>query len=195
MKIDTNIIKQLREETGLGVMDCKKALDEAAGDINKAKALLKHRGLEIVAKKSGRTANDGIIASYIHTGGKIGVLVEVNCETDFVARNELFQGFAKNICLQVVASNPSCVKIEEISETALAEAKAIWEKELKDKTGGVRQKALEGKLAEFYRTHVLLNQAFIREPEKTIQDYLNEITARIGEKIAIRRFIRWELGA
>src|SRR5450830_1912360 len=195
MKIDTNIIKQLREETGLGVMDCKKALDEAAGDINKAKALLKHRGLEIVAKKSGRTANDGIIASYIHTGGKIGVLVEVNCETDFVARNELFQGFAKNICLQVVASNPSCVKIEEISETALAEAKAIWEKELKDKTGEGRQKALEGKLAEFYRTHVLLNQVFIREPEKTIQDYLNEITARIGEKIAIRRFVRWNLGA
>ena len=195
MKIDTNIIKQLREETGLGVMDCKKALDEAAGDINKAKALLKHRGLEIVAKKSGRTANDGIIASYVHTGGKIGVLVEVNCETDFVARNELFQVFAKNICLQVVASNPSCIKVEEISETALAEAKVIWEKELKDKTGEGRQKALEGKLAEFYRTHVLLNQVFIREPEKTIQDYLNEITARIGEKITIRRFIRWDLGA
>ena len=194
MKIDTNIIKQLREETGLGVMDCKKALDEAAGDINKAKALLKHRGLEIVAKKSGRTANEGIIASYIHTGGKIGVLVEVNCETDFVARNELFQIFAKNICLQVVANNPSCVKVEEISETALAEAKAIWEKELKDKTGEGRQKALKGKLAEFYRTHVLLNQVFIREPEKTIQEYLNEITARIGEKITIRRFVRWGLG-
>lgn len=194
MKIDTNTIKQLREETGLGVMDCKKALDEAAGDINKAKALLKHRGLEIVAKKSGRTANDGIIASYVHTGGKIGVLVEVNCETDFVARNELFQVFAKNICLQVVASSPSCVKIEEISETALAEAKTIWEKELKDKTGEGRQKALNGKLAEFYRTHVLLNQVFIREPEKTIQDYLNEITARIGEKITIRRFVRWGLG-
>ncbi|MFA7328744.1 MAG: translation elongation factor Ts [Candidatus Ratteibacteria bacterium] len=194
MKIDTNTIKQLREETGLGVMDCKKALDEAAGDINKAKALLKHRGLEIVAKKSGRTANDGIIASYVHTGGKIGVLVEVNCETDFVARNELFQVFAKNICLQVVASNPSCVKAEEIPEAAVAEAKAIWEKELKDKTGVGRQKALEGKLAEFYRTHVLLNQVFIREPEKSIQDYLNEITARIGEKITIRRFIRWDLG-
>ncbi|MFA5393304.1 MAG: translation elongation factor Ts [Candidatus Ratteibacteria bacterium] len=194
MKIDTNTIKQLREETGLGVMDCKKALDEAAGDINKAKALLKHRGLEIVAKKSGRTANDGIIASYVHTGGKIGVLVEVNCETDFVARNELFQVFAKNICLQVVASNPSCVKVEEIPKAAVAEAKAIWEKELKDKTGVGRQKALEGKLAEFYRTHVLLNQVFIREPEKSIQDYLNEITARIGEKITIRRFIRWDLG-
>ena len=194
MKIDTNTIKQLREETGLGVMDCKKALDEAAGDINKAKALLKHRGLEIVAKKSGRTANDGIIASYIHTGGKIGVLVEVNCETDFVARNELFQVFAKNICLQVVASNPSCVRVEEVSETTLAEAKAIWEKELENKTDEGRQKALEGKLAEFYRTHVLLNQVFIREPEKTIQDYLNEITARIGEKITIRRFVRWGLG-
>ena len=194
MKIDTNIIKQLREETGLGVMDCKKALDEAAGDINKAKALLKHRGLEIVAKKSGRTANDGIIASYIHTGGKIGVLVEVNCETDFVARNELFQVFAKNICLQVVASNPSRVKVEEISEATLAEAKTIWEKEFENKTGEGRQKALEGKLAEFYRTHVLLNQVFIREPEKTIQDYLNEITARIGEKITIRRFVRWGLG-
>ena len=194
MKIDTNIIKQLREETGLGVMDCKKALDEAAGDINKAKTLLKHRGLEIVAKKSGRTANDGIIASYIHTGVNIGVLVEVNCETDFVARNELFQVFAKNICLQVVASNPSCIKVEEISETALAEAKVIWEKEFKDKTCEGRQKALEGKLAEFYRTHVLLNQVFILEPEKTIQDYLNEITARICEKITIRRFIRWGLG-
>ncbi|MCX5642113.1 MAG: translation elongation factor Ts [Candidatus Omnitrophica bacterium] len=194
MKIDTSIIKQLREETGLGVMDCKKALDEAAGDINKAKALLKHRGLEIVAKKSGRTANDGIIASYIHTGGKIGVLVEINCETDFVARNELFQAFAKNICLQIVASNPSCIKIEEISEATLAEAKTVWEKELKDKTGTGREKALEGKLAEFYRAHALLSQAFIREPEKTIQDYLNEVTARIGEKITIRRFVRWGLG-
>ena len=195
MKINTDIIKQLREETGLGVMDCKKALDEAAGDISKAKALLKHRGLEIVAKKSGRTANDGIIASYVHTGGKIGVLVEVNCETDFVARNELFQVFTKNICLQVVASNPSCVTVGEVSGTTLAEAKTIWEKELKDKTSEVRQKILDGKLAEFYRTHVLLNQVFIREPEKTIQDYLNEVTARIGEKITIRRFVRWGLGS
>ena len=195
MKVNTETIKQLREETGLGVMDCKKALDEAAGDIEKAKALLKHRGLEIVAKKNGRTANDGIIASYVHTGGKIGTLVEVNCETDFVARNELFQTFAKNICLQIVASSPSYVKIEEVPETALAEEKSIWEKELEGKTGVGRQKALEGKLAEFYRTHVLLNQVFIREPEKTIQDYLNEITARIGEKIIIRRFIRWNLGA
>ena len=194
MKINTDTIKQLREETGLGVMDCKKALDEAAGDINKAKALLKHRGLEIVAKKSGRTANDGIIASYVHTGGKIGVLVEINCETDFVARNELFQVFAKNICLQIVASSPSCIKIEEVPETTLVEAKSVWEKEFKDKTAGAREKILEGKLAEFYRTHVLLNQAFIREPEKTIQDYLNEITARIGEKITIRRFVRWSLG-
>ena len=195
MKIDTKIIKQLREETGLGVMDCKKALDEAAGDIEKAKALLKHRGLEIVAKKSGRTANQGIIASYVHTGGKIGVMVEINCETDFVARNEMFQAFAKNICLQVVASNPTCITKEEITEATLAEAKIIWEKELKDKTGVGREKALEGKQAEFYRTHVLLNQVYIREPEKTIQDYLNETTARIGEKINIRRFIRWDLGS
>ena len=195
MKIDTNTIKQLREETGLGVMDCKKALDEAAGDIEKAKALLKHRGLEIVAKKSGRTANEGIIASYVHTGGKIGVMVEVNCETDFVARNELFQTFAKDICLQVVASKPSCVTIEEIPETTLAEAKTIWEKDFKNKTDEVRQKILAGKLAEFYKAHVLLNQAFIREPEKTIQDYLNDTTARIGEKISIRRFTRWELGS
>jgi len=195
MKIDTNTIKQLREETGLGVMDCKKALDEASGNIEKAKMLLKHRGLEIVAKKSGRTANQGTIASYIHTGGKIGVLVEINCETDFVARNELFQAFAKNICLQVVASNPTCMKKEEFPEVTLAEARAIWEKELKDKTGVGRQKALEGKEAELYRTHVLLNQVYIREPEKTIQDYLNETTARIGEKIDIRRFIRWDLGS
>jgi elongation factor Ts len=195
MKIDTNTIKQLREETGLGVMDCKKALEEAAGDLAKARTLLKHRGLEIVAKKSGRTANDGTIASYIHTGGKIGVLVEVNCETDFVARNELFQGFAKNICLQVAASKPSYLNIEDVPEKALAEEKSLWEKELKDKTGVGLQKALEGKLAKFYSQNVLLNQVFIREPEKTIQDYLNEITARIGEKITIRRFLRWELGS
>jgi len=195
MKIDTNIIKQLREETGLGVMDCKKALDEAGGNIEKAKSLLKHRGLEIVAKKNGRTANDGVIASYVHTGGKIGVLVEVNCETDFVARNELFGEFAKNICLQVVASNPICVKKEDVPEKMLAEEKPIWEKELQGKTGIGLQKALEGKEADFYRRKVLLNQDFIREPEKTIQDYLNETTARIGEKISIRRFIRWELGS
>ena len=195
MKIDTSTIKQLREETGLGVMDCKKALEAAAGDPEKARTLLKQRGLEIVAKKSGRTAENGIIASYVHTGGKIGVLVEVICETDFVARNELFQGFARNICLQVVASNPAYAKIEEIPAAALAEEEKLWKEKPEGETDQERQQALNAKKTEFYQKNVLLNQAFIREPEKTIQDYLNEITARIGEKITIRRFVRWELGS
>ena len=192
--MDTNLIKQLREETGLGVMDCKKALEEAGGSFEKAKGVLKRRGADIVAKKSTRVAKEGIIASYVHTGGKTGVLVEINCETDFVARNEIFQNFAKNICLQVVAAKPLCVKKEEIPEGMLSERKKWWEEEAKDKPPEEREKILTEKLTEFSQEHVLLNQTFIKEPEKTIQDYLNETIARIGENIAIRRFVRFELG-
>ena len=189
------MIKQLREETGFGVMDCKKALEEAGGSLEKAREILKRRGAEIVAKKSTRRTKEGIIASYVHTGGKIGVLVEINCETDFVARNELFQDFAKNICLQVVAAKPLCVKKEEIPQSVISERKKWWEEETKDIPLEEREKILTEKLTEFSKEHVLLNQPFIKEPEKTISDYLNETIARIGENIAIRRFVCFELGA
>jgi len=194
MKIDAKQIKQLREESGLGVMDCKKALEEADGDVDNAREVLKKRGAEIVANKSSRIAKEGIIASYVHTGGKIGVLVEVNCETDFVARNEVFQGLARNICLQVVATSPAFVRVEEIPEEITAERRKWAEDECRDKPAEIREKIIAGKLAEFYKEKVLLNQPFVREPEKTIQDYLNEAIARLGENISIRRFIRLELG-
>ncbi len=194
MKIDIATIKELREETGMGVMDCKKALEEAGGDREKAKAFLKQRGAEIVAKKNLRTAKEGLIASYVHTGGKIGVLVEVNCETDFVARNETFQNFAKNICLQVAATNPTYLKVEDVPEPILAEQRKWWEEEVKDKSPSEREKFLAERLDNFYRENVLFQQPFIREPQKTVQEYLQEVAARIGEKIVIRRFVRLELG-
>jgi len=195
MKVDASVIKQLRTETGMGVMDCKKALEEAGGNLEKAKTLLKQRGVEIAAKKGARTARNGAIASYVHTGGKIGVLVEVNCETDFVARNELFQNFARNICLQVTAANPVYLKTEDVPEALLTEQKRWCEEEVKDKPGAERDKILTEKIDNFYREKVLLKQVFIREPEKTIQEYLDETIARTGEKIVIRRFVRLELGA
>lgn len=194
METNLNLIKSLREETGLGIMDCKRALEEAGGDVAKARAILKRRGAEIVAQKSGRSATQGIIASYVHQGDKIGVLVEVNCETDFVARNDVFRHFSREICLQVAASNPRWVSEDEVPEKEVAEQQEWVKEEYRDKPPHIQEKIAAGKLADFYKEVVLLRQPYIREPEKTIKDYLEETSARLGEKIAIRRFVRWELG-
>ncbi|HNQ35046.1 MAG TPA: translation elongation factor Ts [bacterium] len=194
MAIDAKMIKDLREETGFGVMDCKRALEEAKGDLNKARALLKQRGDEIVATKSGRVAREGIIASYVHTGGKIGVLVEINCETDFVARNEIFQAFARDICLQVTASNPTYLSRTEVPAAVIEEQKQMVATLSEGKPAAILEKIQAGKLEEFFKSCVLLDQPFVKEPELSIQAYLDQTLARLGEKIAIRRFIRWELG-
>ncbi len=194
MKVDATLIKQLRTETGLGVMDCKQALEKSDGDMDAARKLLKGRGVEIVNKKAGRTTAEGILGGYVHTGGKLGCLVEVNCETDFVARNDLFQEFTKNICLQVVATNPPYLKKEDVPEQEISERKEVWLKEITDKPAAIQEKILVNKVADYYRQVVLLEQPYIREPEKTIQEYLNETIARLGENLIIRRYVRMEIG-
>ncbi len=194
MKVDAKLIQQLRAETGLGVMDCKKALEKSKGEIADARKLLKSRGAEIVSKKSGRTTDAGLIGSYVHTGGKIGCLVEVNCETDFVARNEIFQEFTKNICLQVVATDPPYLKKEDVPAAELKEQEEAWRSEISDKPAEIQDKIVANKTGDYYRRVALLEQPYIREPEKTIQEYLSETIARLGENITIRRYIRMELG-
>ncbi|MFH1655418.1 MAG: translation elongation factor Ts [Candidatus Omnitrophota bacterium] len=174
MKISKDQIQQLRQETSCGVMDCRKALLETKGDIQKAKKALLRRGLEIAAKKSGRSANEGKIESYVHLGNKIGVLVEVNCETDFVARNEDFSKFAKDIAMQIAAARPQFLKREDVP---------------KEELKGVKDKE------EFYKQNCLMEQAFIKDQNLTIKDYLSSIVAKIGENIIIRRFVRYKLGA
>jgi elongation factor Ts len=175
MAVAIELVKKLRDLTLASVADCKVALDEAKGDINKASELLKKRGLEIAAKKATRAANQGRVESYIHTGNKIGVLVEINCETDFVARNEDFMRFTKDVAMQVAASDPKYLKGENVPAECL---KDMDEKEKK----------------EFVKAHCLMEQSFVKDPGMTMQDYLTSIVAKIGENIVVRRFCRFKLG-
>jgi elongation factor Ts len=187
-----NIVK-LREMTGAGMMDCKQALTDAKGDLKVAQDLIRRKGLDIAKKKSTREVKEGLITSYVH-GTKLGIMVEVNCESDFVARNESFQEFCKNIAMQVAAAHPLYVSSENIPEADLEREKANFAAEVKDKPAGVQEKILQGKLAKRFEDVCLLNQKYIKDDSKTVQEYLNETIARIGENIVIRRFVRFELG-
>lgn len=191
--LKTSIMK-LRELTGAGIVNCKEALQEADGDLKKAQEIIRRKGLDIAKKKSTREAKEGQIFSYIHTGGKLGVLVEINCETDFVARNETFQQFGRDITLQIAAAFPLYVSPEQIPAEDLEREKAIYKDELKGKPAEVQEKILQGKLAKRFEDICLANQKFIKDESKTIQDYLNEVIAKTGENIVVRRFIRLELG-
>ncbi len=195
-KISLDLIKQLRERTAAGFSDCKKALEEADGDIEKAIDILRKKGLAIAAKRAGKEAKEGIIEAYIHANKKIGVLVEVNCETDFVARTSEFQEFAHNVAMQIAATNPICVSREEMPQDILEREKKLYEEQLREqgKPENVIPKILEGKLEKFYKETVLLEQPYIKNPEITIQDLLNELIAKTGEKIVIRRFARFQIG-
>ena len=193
-KNDKETLIKLRELTGAGMMDCKAALVEAKGDLKSAQDIIRRKGLDIAKKKSTRETKEGQITSYIHAGGKLGVLVEINCETDFVAKNELFQEFARNIAMQIAAAFPLYVSAEDIPAALLEKEKAHFEEELKNKPEAVREKILQGKLAKRFEEICLLNQKYIKDDSKTIQDYLNETIARIGENIVIRRFVRFEVG-
>ncbi|MEZ0343435.1 MAG: translation elongation factor Ts [Caldimicrobium sp.] len=195
-KISLDLIKQLRERTAAGFSDCKKALEEADGDIEKAIDILRKKGLAIAAKRAGKEAKEGIIEAYIHANKKIGVLVEVNCETDFVARTPEFQEFAHNVAMQIAATNPICVSREEMPQDILEREKKLYEEQLREqgKPENVIPKILEGKLEKFYKETVLLEQPYIKNPEITIQDLLNELIAKTGEKIVIRRFARFQIG-
>ncbi len=195
-KVDLDLIKELRARTAAGFSDCKKALEEAEGDIEKAIDILRKKGLAIATKRAAKEAKEGVISAYIHANKKIGVLVEVNCETDFVARTPDFQEFAYNLAMQIAATNPICIKREEVPSEILEREKKIYEEQLKEagKPEHVISKIIEGKLEKFYKENVLLEQAFIKNPEITIQDLLNELIAKTGEKIVIKRFCRFQIG-
>ena len=189
-------VKTLRERTGVGMMDCKKALVEANGDMEKAVELLREKGLAAAAKKASRIAAEGIVDSYIHMGGKIGVLVEVNCETDFVAKNDGFRAFVRDIAMQIAASKPEYVTKEEVPAEAVEKEREILRAQAlnEGKPEKIVDKMVEGRIAKYYREVCLMEQPFVKDPDKTISQYLNEQVAAIGEKISIRRFVRYEMG-
>ncbi|HCE80283.1 MAG: Elongation factor T [Thermodesulfobacterium commune] len=195
-QISIDLIKQLRERTAAGFSDCKKALEEAGGDIEKAVDILRKKGLAIAAKRAGKATTEGVVAAYIHSNKKIGVLVEVNCETDFVARTEEFQQFAHDIAMQIAATNPIAITREEVPQEVIEREKKIYEEQVREsgKPENVIPKIVEGKMEKFYKENVLLEQPFIKNPEVTIQDLLNELIAKTGEKIVIKRFARFQIG-
>jgi elongation factor Ts len=194
MKMDTSKIKELREKTGLGVIECKKALEESNGDINKAIEILKKRGLEISEKKKEKEVKEGLIGSYIHTNGKIGVLIEVNCETDFVAKNSEFKELVKDLCLQITATNPQWIDVESIPKEITEEKINEIKEQFKDKPEDVIKKIIDGKLNDFYKEKVLLKQPFIKDENITIEEYIKSKIAKLGENIKIKRFARFEIG-
>jgi len=193
-KINHADLVKLRELTGAGMMDCKAALAEAKGHLKEAQDIIRKKGLDIAKKKSTRVAREGQIVSYIHAGGKLGVLLEINCESDFVAKNETFQVFCRDIAMQVAAAHPLYVASADIPATELEKEKAVFSDQVKGKPEAVQAKILEGKLAKRYEEICLLNQKFIKDDSKTVQDLLTEIVAKIGENIVIRRFVRFEVG-
>jgi len=195
-EISLELIKQLRERTAAGFMDCKKALEEAQGDIEKAIDILRKKGLAIATKRAAKETLEGVVAAYIHSNRKIGVLVEVNCETDFVARTSEFQEFAHNLAMQIAATNPVAVSREQVPPEILEREKKIYEEQLREagKPENIIPKIVEGKLEKFYKENVLLEQPFIKNPDLTIQDLLNELMAKTGEKIVIKRFCKFQVG-
>ena len=194
MDINANVVRELREKTGAGVMDCKKALAEASGDLDKAIVWLRERGIAQAAKRAGKLASEGSIGSYIHAGGKLGVLVEVNCESDFVAKTPEFQTLVKEIAMQIAAANPRCVSREDVPAEVIEQERQIYATQSADKPEVVVKKIVEGKLEKFYRDICLNEQAWVRDPNRTITDLLGEYVAKLGEKIEIRRFVRFQLG-
>jgi elongation factor Ts len=196
MEVSATAVKELREKTGAGMMDCKKALGETGGDVSKAIDYLRQKGLAAAAKKADRIAADGAIAAYVHPGGKIGVLVEINCETDFVARTAEFQSLLKDIAMQVAAANPRFVRREEVPAAEIEKEQAIYRQQALEtgKPEKVVDKIIEGKMERFYSEVCLLEQAFIKDPDKKVLDVVNESIGRLGENIQIRRFARYHLG-
>jgi elongation factor Ts len=194
MAVTATQVAELREKTGAGLLDCKKALDEAQGNQEQAETILRKKGVASAAKKAGRSTSDGLVEAYIHVGGKVGVLVEVNCETDFVAKTDDFKTFCRDICLQIAAANPTYVRREEVPETELAKERDIAAAQLAGKPPAAVQKIVEGKIEKYYSQVCLLDQPFVKVPEKTIKDLLTEKVAKMGENIQIRRFVRFQLG-
>ena len=189
------MVAELREKTGAGLLDCKKALDEAQGNREQAETILRKKGVASAAKKAGRSTSDGLVESYIHVGGKVGVLVEINCETDFVAKTDDFKSFCRDVCLQIAAANPSYVRREEVPEADLVKERDIAMAQLAGKPPAAVQKIIEGKLEKYFSQVCLLDQPFVKNPDKMIKDILTEKIAKLGENMQIRRFVRFQLGA
>lgn len=196
MAISAADVQKLREMTGAGMMDCKKALSETGGDFDKAIDYLRTKGLQKVDKKAGRATEQGIIQSYIHPGSRLGVLVEINCETDFVARTEDFLTFAKDVAMQIAAAKPIAVARENVSTDVIEHELEIYRAQAREqgKPENVIERMIVGKLDKFYQENCLLEQAFVKDPDKSIRDYLNQTIARLGENIVVKRFVRFQLG-
>ncbi len=194
--INAAMVKQLREKTGTGIMDCKEALSECNGDESKAVDFLRKKGLATAAKRAGRAMREGAIESYIHMDSKLGVLVEVNCETDFVAKNDDFKEFAKNIAMHIAATNPVGIRAEDVPEETINKEKEIYRGQVLEmgKPEKIVDKIVEGKLKKYFKENCLLNQAYVRDPNMTIADLINEKIAKIGENITIKRFVRFKMG-
>jgi elongation factor Ts len=188
------MVSALRERTGAGLMDCKRALVEAGGDSDQAETLLRKRGVAQAAKKAGRATSDGLVESYIHLGGKVGVLIEVNCETDFVAKTDDFKGFCRDLCLQIAAASPIVVNRESVDPELVAKEKEIAEAQAAGKPPPAVQKIVEGKLDKFYSTICLLDQPFVKNPDQTIQELLTAMIHKLGENIIVNRFVRFQVG-
>ncbi len=196
MKISARHVKELRDRTGAGMMDCKKALQETAGDLEAAIDLLRTKGEAKAAKRAGRSANEGTVASYIHHGGRIGVLVELNCETDFVANTDDFRTLARDLAMHVAASDPIAVTTADVDAAVVEREKAIFAEQVarEGKPEHIRDRIVEGKLGKFYRERVLLEQAYIKDPDRSVGELITEVSARTGEKIQVARFSRFQLG-
>jgi elongation factor Ts len=196
MSVTASMVKELRERTAAGMLDCKKALEETNGDIDKAVDVLREKGLSAASKKAGRIATEGAVESYIHAGGRIGVLVEVNCETDFVGKTDKFRDFVRDIAMQIAAANPLYVRREEVPTEELEKEKEILRAQAlnEGKPEKIIDKMVEGRITKFYEENCLMEQSYIKDPDKTIDQLLNEKISQIGENITIRRFVRFELG-
>jgi elongation factor Ts len=196
MEITSENIKALREKTGAGIMDCKAALQEAKGNFEEAIGILKQKGISTAAKKAEREAKEGLIGSYIHSNGKIGVLVEVNCETDFVARTDVFKEMVKNLSMHIAAANPKFISRDEVKEEDCKEEKEMYLAQAKatGKPENIAQKIVEGKMEKFYSETCLLEQSYVKDPDMTVKDYITDVIAKVGENISINRYIRFCMG-
>ena len=197
MKITSQMVKELRDKTNAGMMDCKKALGETDGDMEKAIDLLRQKGIAVAQKRAGRTTSEGVIQTYIHAGGKLGVMLEVGCETDFVAKTDDFQNFAKDVAMHVAAMSPVSVKREDVPEDLVAREAEIYKNQAIEsgKPEEIAEKMVSGKLDKFFSEISLMEQKFVKNPDLTIQDLLNDLIAKMGENISIKRFVRFQVGA
>ncbi|HVC44077.1 MAG TPA: translation elongation factor Ts [Candidatus Binataceae bacterium] len=194
MDVNANLVRELRDKTGAGVMDCKKALAESKGSLEDAVVWLREKGIAAAAKRAGRVASEGTVGTYIHAGGKLGVLVEINCESDFVAKTAEFQTLVKDVAMQIAAANPRSVRREELPAEVIEQERQIYASQAVGKPEAVIGKIVEGKLEKFFAEFCLYEQAWVRDPNRRIKDLVGELSGKLGEKIEVRRFVRFQLG-